>query len=155
MPNEIHTVGHSNKPGDFFSDLVVGAGIQRIVDVRTRPFSRYNPQFNQGALKASLESRGVEYVWHGNHLGGLDDNVDFDETLDELVADARDNDVVMALMCSEGSHKKCHRGDTLTFPLLNRGVVVKHLQQDGSLVVQYPSSGGHVPSPDSRMTTLF
>ncbi|MGH2982787.1 MAG: DUF488 family protein [Solirubrobacterales bacterium] len=66
---EILTVGHSNHEERAFIELLKGAGVELIADVRANPRSRY-PQFNRSALAASLEAAGIGYVHLGAELGG-------------------------------------------------------------------------------------
>ena len=66
----ICTIGHSTHPLGAFIALLQGNGIERVLDVRTVPRSRHNPQFNADALPASLEAADIAYV-HLPALGGL------------------------------------------------------------------------------------
>jgi len=70
MSNSLWTVGHSTRPIDEFIGLLHAHGIQLLVDVRTVPKSRYNPQFNRDQLALSLKTAGVTYA-HMPSLGGL------------------------------------------------------------------------------------
>jgi uncharacterized protein (DUF488 family) len=70
MPNPFFTIGHSTRPIDEFTALLRGADLKLVVDVRTVPRSRTNPQFNRDTLPASLASHGVAYE-HCPALGGL------------------------------------------------------------------------------------
>jgi len=65
---EIFTVGHSNKPVESFIELLTAADISVLVDVRSVPWSRYNPQFNENALKIELRKVGIHYVSRGKNL---------------------------------------------------------------------------------------
>src|SRR5690349_16441611 len=58
----IFTVGHSTLPIQSFLGLLQAYGIERLVDIRTIPRSRHNPQFNDTALANSLKARQLEYV---------------------------------------------------------------------------------------------
>lgn len=66
----IFTVGHSTRPIDDFIELLQAHGIKEIVDVRTIPMSRHNPQFNGDALKQSLLQKNIRYTYL-QELGGL------------------------------------------------------------------------------------
>jgi uncharacterized protein (DUF488 family) len=70
MPNPFFTIGHSTRPIDEFAALLTAAEVRLVVDVRTVPRSRTNPQFNRDALPASLAAHGVAYE-HFAALGGL------------------------------------------------------------------------------------
>jgi uncharacterized protein (DUF488 family) len=70
MPNPFFTVGHSTRPIEEFVALLTAAEVRLVVDVRTVPRSRTNPQFNRDALPASLAAHGIAYE-HFGVLGGL------------------------------------------------------------------------------------
>src|SRR5919109_2118028 len=69
MGPAIYTIGHSNHSAVRFVDLLRDAAIDCVVDVRSTPFSRRNPQFSQKALAASLKDAGIEYWFLGDALG--------------------------------------------------------------------------------------
>jgi uncharacterized protein (DUF488 family) len=66
----VFTIGHSTHPIGEFIELLLSNGVQRLVDIRTIPKSRHNPQFNTDALAKSLHDAGIDYV-HMKALGGL------------------------------------------------------------------------------------
>jgi hypothetical protein len=79
MPAEILTIGHSVLPIERFIELLRDNGVDVLVDVRSTPYSRYNPQFtcacatgagNRESLAASLAAAGIEYAFAGDYLGG-------------------------------------------------------------------------------------
>ncbi|MGZ5130790.1 MAG: DUF488 domain-containing protein [Caldimonas sp.] len=123
------TIGHSTRALDEFLTLLVAHGVTQLVDVRTVPRSRHNPQFNADALPASLASAGIGYV-HAPGLGGFRptsadspndgwrnlsfrgyadymQGVDFADNLFTLIELARSDRVV--LMCAEAVPWRCHR----------------------------------------------
>ena len=132
----IYTVGHSTRSAEEFVALLTAHAIGRLVDVRTIPRSRRNPQFGSEALAATLAEVGIEYLWL-RALGGLrrprPDSVnsgwrnesfrgyadymqtpEFAEAVDELVALGGGDD--LAIMCAEAVPWRCHRsliGDAL------------------------------------------
>lgn len=139
----VHTIGHSTRPIDEFVDLLRRNGIDTLVDIRTVPKSRHNPQFERSRLEKSLAEAGIEYRYAGS-LGGLrrpaEDSINtgwrnasfrayadymqsdaFAHAVDELVALASTRRV--AIMCAEAVPWRCHRsliGDAL----LVRGIPV-------------------------------
>jgi uncharacterized protein (DUF488 family) len=66
----VYTIGHGARDIGTFLGLLEGAGIRRLVDVRTAPGSRKHPQFGGDALAAALGDTGIEYLWKGKELGG-------------------------------------------------------------------------------------
>jgi uncharacterized protein (DUF488 family) len=70
MTHPFFTIGHSTRPIAEFVELLWASEIQRVVDVRTVPRSRTNPQFNRDILPTSLSDFGIDYE-HIAQLGGL------------------------------------------------------------------------------------
>ena len=66
----ISTIGHGARAIETFLDLLRGAGVQRLVDIRTAPGSRKHPQFGKDALAESLSRAGIAYEWDRD-LGGF------------------------------------------------------------------------------------
>jgi len=69
-PSIVLTIGHSTRPLEIFMQLLEAHGVKRLVDVRTVPRSRRNPQFNQETLPNSLSQTKIRYT-HLEELGGL------------------------------------------------------------------------------------
>jgi uncharacterized protein (DUF488 family) len=68
----VYTVGHSTRPLDELVEMLKQNGVRLLVDVRTAPGSRKNPQFNKDHLSEVLPSQlGLRYLWLGKELGGL------------------------------------------------------------------------------------
>jgi uncharacterized protein (DUF488 family) len=66
----LYTIGHSNHPIERFLQLLVDHGIQCLADIRTTPYSRFNPQFNRATLQNTLTQQGINYEYLGAELGG-------------------------------------------------------------------------------------
>ena len=131
------TVGHSTRPIETFVELLRAHGVTQLVDVRTVPRSRHNPQYNQDALQATLAHAGIAYA-HAPGLGGFRKTTpdsanagwrnlsfrgyadymqtpDFAAELQNVIELARTDRV--ALMCAEAVPWRCHRSliaDALT-----------------------------------------
>lgn len=142
----ILTIGHSNHSIAEFIALLKSHGVQRLIDVRTIPRSRHNPQFNREALAASLRCARIAYT-HLPKLGGLRhtrrDSVntgwqnssfrgyaDYMQTPEFAAALARleklSHSKLCAIMCAEAVPWRCHRSlvaDALTV----RGHPVEHI----------------------------
>ena len=67
----LYSIGHGNKTIEEFEKELRSFGIQYLIDVRTKPYSKWNPSFNQEALRALLQKRGFVYVYMGDTIGGL------------------------------------------------------------------------------------
>ena len=124
----ILTVGHSTRPIEEFEDLLLAHGVKQLVDVRTIPRSRHNPQFNVDRFPDSLKKAGIRYShmpglgglrrtrrdsinsgWHNPSFRGFADYMqtpDFQDALVELIriAEARPT----AIMCAEAVPWRCH-----------------------------------------------
>jgi uncharacterized protein (DUF488 family) len=135
------TIGHSTRAIEEFIGLLQAHAVSRVVDVRTIPRSRYNPQFNQDSLADSLKKAGLGYV-HMPGLGGLRharrDSInvgwrnasfrgyadymqtpEFEQSLEELIQLAEQEPV--AIMCAEAVPWRCHRS-LIADALLVRGI---------------------------------
>jgi uncharacterized protein (DUF488 family) len=66
----VYTIGHSRHPIDKFLELLAGHGIVQLLDVRSSPYSRFNPQFNKANLQLSLLNHNIQYIYAGAELGG-------------------------------------------------------------------------------------
>lgn len=143
------TIGHSTRPIDDFIRMLRAHGVVRLVDVRTVPGSRRNPQFGSEALKSSLRAEGIEYI-HMKALGGLrkpaPDSMnarwknasfrgyadymqteEFSAALERLSALARERRT--AIMCAEAVPWRCHRS-LVADALVAREIPVEHIMTE-------------------------
>ena len=141
------TVGHSTHPLDAFIDLLKAHSVTRLIDVRTVPRSRHNPQFNRDTFSDALESSGIRYMyvaglggfrhtsresssnrgWRNEAFRGYADYMqtpEFAENLADLIELAKQERVV--LMCAEAVPWRCHRS-LIADALLVRGVRVEEI----------------------------
>ncbi|MFN8486523.1 MAG: DUF488 domain-containing protein [Caldilineaceae bacterium] len=147
----IYTVGHSNHTSEKFIALLKQHAVACLVDVRSQPYSRYNPHFNRETLAAALRVEGIQYIDMGSSLGGRPDQKDLYDPGQErpnyhrqrqteqyqagiagLTKQAQQ--ITTAIMCSEGNPHECHRGEWLITPdLIDAGFTVQHILPDGVL----------------------
>lgn len=143
----IGTIGHSTHPIDEFIAILTAHAIGNLIDIRTIPRSRTNPQFNREILPASLESAGIGYR-HMPGLGGLRkprpdskntgwrnasfrgyadymETPQFDTNLHELISIASGQPT--AIMCAEALEWRCHRS-LVADALVASGISVQHIQ---------------------------
>lgn len=153
MPHPFYTVGHSTRTIEDFVELLRTGDVRMVIDIRTVPRSRTNPQYNWDSLGEAL---AAYQIGHGRipSLGGLRSRVrevaperngwwtnrsfhnyadhalseDFRAGLDELIALGRERPV--AMMCSEAVWWRCHRR-IVADHLLARGESVFHLMDAG------------------------
>lgn len=121
----IYTIGHSNVSAEKLLERLRTYEIDRVIDVRSRPYSRWCPQFNKNQLEVVLAADDINYDWRGNNLGGLDVNTDYEKTLQWVFDRAAYESIV--LMCSEASYLKCHRYSVLTPDLAALGAELVHI----------------------------
>ncbi len=165
------TVGHGTISAEALSELLGGAGVELVVDVRTAPGSRRHPHFGRDRMAVWLPEAGVGYRWEPDLGGwrsarpdsphvalrdkafrGYADHMETpafvaaaDRLLEEtgrLLDDAADRQT--AAMCSESLWWKCHRRLLSDFAVLVRSVAVAHLGHDGRLTVHEPTDGARV-----------
>ena len=144
----VFTIGHSNHPLEAFVALLRRHRVSAVADVRSAPYSRFNPHFSRGALAAALKERGIEYVYLGRELGGRPDDTACYEKgrvrYDRVARTGRFREGVgrvvqgagrhrIALMCAEREPLDCHRTLLVARALDERGVQVVHIHGDGTL----------------------
>src|SRR5262245_55278848 len=144
----IYTIGHSNHSAVRFIDLLQGAGIDCVADVRSTPFSRRNPQFSQKALAASLKDAGIEYWFLGDGLGARpkdpgcweDGKVSYariaaspacQEAIRDLIDESHAKRI--ALMCAEKEPLECHRTILVGRALAQHDTKLAHIHADGRI----------------------
>src|ERR1700687_446586 len=136
-PSPVLTIGHSTRTWKVFLDLLRAYRVERVIDVRSIPRSRHNPQFNQETLRTKLRAARIGYVhlrklgglrhsrgdsanmgWRNRSFRGFADYMqtsEFDAGLQRLIKLARQKRT--ALMCAEAVPWRCHRSliaDALT-----------------------------------------
>jgi uncharacterized protein (DUF488 family) len=139
-----HTVGHSNHALGAFAGLLHKHGVSLVCDVRSQPYSRYNPQFNRETLRDDLAARGVDYAYFGDELGGREaagktdyrriaQSENFASGLARLrrvIAGRR-----AALMCAEKDPLACHRTILICRALREApDVEIRHILADGAIL---------------------
>jgi len=140
------TIGHSNRPLDELIGMLQAHGVDLLVDVRTVPKSRYNPQFNTDSLPAPLRQASIEYLhmpglgglrharkdsintgWRNDSFRGYADYMqtpEFEAALAELLQASAGRQA--AVMCAEAVPWRCHRS-MIADALAARGVAVEHI----------------------------
>lgn len=146
LETRVWTIGHGTRPLEELVALLAAHGIRRLVDIRTVPRSRRNPQFNRDTMPAALARSGLGYThlaalgglrrpredspntgWRNASFRGYADHMqtsEFAAGVEELLALASVEPV--AVMCAETVPWRCHRS-LLADALVARGVPVEHL----------------------------
>ncbi|HXR16408.1 MAG TPA: DUF488 domain-containing protein [Terriglobales bacterium] len=148
MRETVFTIGHSTHPLHRFIALLKLHRITAVGDVRSKPYSRTNPQFNREDLKRQLREVGIAYVFLGDELGARSEDpscydrgrVQYDrlartklfrqgiERVQEGLKNYR-----LALMCAEKEPLECHRSLLVARHLSILGITVQHILADGRL----------------------
>jgi uncharacterized protein (DUF488 family) len=157
----LFSYGHGTETAQRTAELLAGTGIVSLIDIRTAPGSRRNPQFARAALQEWLPGAGIGYRWD-KRLGGFrkpgPDNpdtawrevmfrgyaehmrsADFHDAIDAVLAEAQQRTVTV--MCSESLWWRCHRRLLSDFAVVARGVPVTHLMHDGRTEPHRPTPG--------------
>jgi uncharacterized protein (DUF488 family) len=142
----VFTIGHSTRPIDDFIALLAAHRVARLVDVRTIPRSRTNPQFNKDTLPKSLRRAKISYT-HMTELGGLRkpkadspnagwrnlsfrgyadymQTPEFAAALKNLIDCAQSEQI--AIMCAEAVPWRCHRS-LIADALIVRGILAEEI----------------------------
>ena len=158
---KLFTIGHSNHAIERFAQLLQDNGIQQLVDVRSAPYSRFNPQYNRDFLESALKRRKIEYFYEGKRLGGRPNDpscykshklpaeetdylheVDYPEVMrkewflkgiQQLLALAEAG--TTTILCSEEDPAMCHRHHLITRFLLESypEMTIQHIRGDGTV----------------------
>ena len=146
--SDVFTIGHSNHAASAFLTLLRQHGVHAVADVRSAPYSRFNPQFRREALRRELMAASIAYVYLGGELGGRSDDPtcyregricyervaktqNFNDGLQRLEEGMAKHRI--ALMCAEKEPLHCHRTLLVAQALDERGVAVSHIHADGRL----------------------
>jgi len=143
----IYSIGHGNKKIETFISELKSFKIQFLLDIRSKPYSKWNPQFNKVALDLELKKNGITYVFVGDTLGGLpvdrscydyDGKVVYDLIKEKeffksglkRLTTAHEKRINLAIMCSESKPEECHRSKLIGQELLNKEISLKHIVSD-------------------------
>jgi uncharacterized protein (DUF488 family) len=143
----VYTIGHSTHPFAEFVALLRESAVSAIADVRSTPYSRWQPQYNSKELRRQLAEHDIAYVFLGAELGGrgTDDSV-FDHRGRVQYGRIADSPLFqeglrrvqsgrmrmrLALMCTERDPIDCHRGLLISRILVAAGTDVLHIHANG------------------------
>jgi uncharacterized protein (DUF488 family) len=153
----LYTIGHSTHPLELFLEMLGKHDITAVCDVRSSPFSRYNPQFNREVLRDALREVGIAYVFLGEELGARTSDPDcyddegrvrydalaqtalFRQGLDRVYRGMEDYQV--ALMCAEKDPLDCHRTILVCRALRSTAFEISHILENGQLEIHSELEG--------------
>lgn len=149
----VFTIGYGARDIDAFIAALKAHDVAYLIDVRSKPYSRYKPDFAKKALAGHLQTHGIRYVFMGDMLGGQPDDPDcyaadgrvnydkvrqkpfYQEGIGRL-RQAWQQQLRVALMCSEGKPEQCHRSHLIGKTLTNEGIDVAHIDENDQLITQ-------------------
>ena len=148
MRQTVFTIGHSTHPQERLIGLLTQHGITALCDVRSKPYSRMNPQFNREELKDALKVTGIAYVFLGKELGARSEDPScyeegkvqydrlahtelFQQGLQRIQEGMKKYRI--ALMCAEKEPLECHRTILVARYLAALDLDVQHIHANGKL----------------------
>ena len=147
----IETIGYGNRTIEDFVDLLNQSESEYLIDVRSRPYSKFQPAFSKETLKTILTNNQFNYLFMGDELGGTPDDkscyfengkvnyemcrqrLEYQKAIERLLI-AEQKSYNLMLMCSELSPQSCHRCKLISEDLEKNGIDVVHVDKDGSKV---------------------
>lgn len=148
MSQVLYTIGHSTHSLSRFLNLLATHGISAICDVRSKPYSRQNPQFNRESFRNELAKRNIAYVFLGEELGARSSDASCYEggkvqyhrlAATELFRQGIERvhkgiqHYRIALMCAERDPLACHRTILICRNLRAPDLSIRHILADGRL----------------------
>jgi uncharacterized protein (DUF488 family) len=145
---ELYTIGHSTHSTERFIELLSIHSITAICDVRSNPYSKFNPQFNRETVQKELKQKGIAYVFLGKELGPRSDDPTcyvngkvqydrlaktelFQQGLKRLKKGMESYRI--AMMCAEKDPIGCHRTILVCRNLCENEIRIRHILEDGSI----------------------
>jgi len=141
--SSLYSIGHGNKSIETLVEELNFFGINYLIDIRSKPYSKYSPQFNQNSLKFSLIEKDIKYTFMGDILGGLPEDPtcytnghvdyeklkekDFFKTGLQRLVTAHNKKIKVAIMCSESKPEECHRTKLIGEELKTYGITLNHI----------------------------
>lgn len=146
----LYTIGHGNRKPEELLLLLKDFGIEYVIDVRSQPYSKFNPHFNQNSLKFFLERNGIKYVFMGDTIGGRptdttcydrEGKVDYEVVKTkgfflqgiERLKTAYHKDINVVILCSESKPCECHRSKLIGRVLDKDNITIKHIDEKGKV----------------------
>lgn len=148
----IYTIGYGKRSIEDVLALLRRYDISFLIDVRSKPYSRFSPDFSRERLEARLRLESVQYVFMGDTLGGRPDDpscytsghVDYEKCCESplyqqgitRLRTAWEKQLRVALLCSEAKPQECHRSKLIGTTLAKEGIEVRHIDEGGELKTQ-------------------
>ena len=141
--SHIFSIGHGSKDIKELILELQSFDIEFLVDIRSKPYSKFYTHFNQGFLKYSVEEYHIKYGYMGDLLGGLpldrtcytDGKVDYNKLKNreffieglKRLQNANSKGFNVCILCSESNPKECHRAKLIGVELQKMGIELRHI----------------------------
>lgn len=148
----IYTIGYGGRTIKDFFELLSKYTIEYLIDIRSQPHSRFQPQFSKDSLERSAKEKGISYIFMGDTLGGrpnnntcyVDGRVDYSKVREKTfyrqgirrIHTASEKHFVIVLMCAEVKPQECHRSKLVGNTLREDYLEVAHIDEAGALKTQ-------------------
>ncbi|MDL2304204.1 DUF488 domain-containing protein [Bacteroides sp. OttesenSCG-928-D19] len=149
----IFSIGHGSKSMEDFIHELNAFNIEYLADIRSKPYSKWYPHFNQSSLKCKMKQVGIHFIYMGDSLGGLPEDRSCYDSNGKVVYDlikeklffrnglqrlitANEKAVNLAIMCSEAKPEECHRSKLIGQELLNYDISIKHIISAEKMITQ-------------------
>lgn len=153
MSGRVFSIGHGGRSLDTLVAQLHALEVPFLIDVRSSPYSRFQPEFSREPLHAQLGEQKIRYVFMGDLLGGRPPDPDcYDDAGKVDYQRCRTKDFFMrgidrlrtahvkgmrvCMLCSEGKPWECHRSKLIGWVLQEHGIAVEHVLPDGSVRTQ-------------------
>lgn len=144
IDSKLYTIGYGNRTVSDVFALLRKQGVDKLIDVRSVPYSRFRPMFNKNNLATQAITEGIEYIFKGQELGAkfnggyatyevLRQRPEYAEGLKFLINEL-DTGYNIAIMCCELDHLKCHRHGLVGEDMFQLGYDVIHIGKQGELI---------------------
>jgi uncharacterized protein (DUF488 family) len=154
VSQSLYTIGYGSRTPEDFIALLKNYKIDYLIDVRSSPYSKFNPKFNQNELKFLLKKNNIKYAFMGDTLGGRPTDIscyDNEGKVDYLsireksffingisrLESASSQMLNVALMCSESNPCDCHRSKLIGRVLVTKNIVLNHIDERGRVKDQF------------------
>lgn|SRR5574337_393451 len=144
----LYSIGYGNRDWHMMLDLLQRRACQFLIDVRSSPYSKFNPTYNRESLASLCGEQGIRYVFMGDVLGGKpgrQEHFDSEGKVDYVklakseqfqlglsrLKSAQGKGLVSFLMCSELKPEMCHRCKLIGAELSKHGIEILHVDENG------------------------
>lgn len=151
MSGTLYTIGYSGFHTGDFIDLLASKGVNVLIDVRSKPYSSYYPEFNKEHFAKKLAQEDIHYRNYSNEFGARQTNrtffsvegfLDFDKFSKSdifkhgfaRVKEGIEQNYSLVFMCAESNPIDCHRTIMVARAFFDVGYEITHLMKDGKAI---------------------